>query len=380
MNHFRRLIVAGVFFTVVIFTSNIVSAAFNDTQGHLYQEAIQYVQDKGIVQGYEDGSYRPDQMINRAEFTKILIVAVSGEPPQATTDCFSDVHTDQWFAGYVCQAKVSNVISGYPDGSFGPEKNINFVEAAKILINAFTIPSTPDGEWYVGYIVSLADQKGIPGTIQKRDHLITRGEMAEMIMRLKEKITIKPSLTACDFIPSRCEPNTFSGYGDEFMENIDMRLVRETWLGWYNDARAQNGLAAYHYNNELNRTAYIWSGVANSRDEITHTREGQTVYYDYNLIKQWFADLGVKFGSISGYTFVENIGWGPYRCSSGDCTQDLIENIRSTFDFFMSEKDRSYKPHYDSIMGPYTVIGLGISLDKENRRYYLTVHYGAKLL
>ena len=84
---------------------------------------------------------------------------------------------------------------------------------------------------------------------------------------------------------------------------------------------------------------------------------------------------------MQGVTYSENIGYGPFNCSESDCTDELIANIRSTFDFYMSEKDQSYRPHYNSVMNAYfKEIGLGITIDESQNRYYLTVHYGTELL
>jgi uncharacterized protein YkwD len=356
---------------------------FTDSQNHTYKESIQYVQEKGIVNGYEDGSYKPDSPINRAEFTKILLEAILGTTPDETINtCFPDVGKGMWFEKYVCYAKENNILNGYPDGTFQAGNNINFAEASKILINTFNFShraSLENEEWYTTYIVALDEQNSIPVSIQKVNHLLTRGEMAEMIMRIKEKDTSRISLTACDLMVQLCPNSSFAGYGDEQFENIDMGLVRKTWLGWNNEERNKLGLHDYKYNNALNRTAYIWSEYSKNKGEITHKREGQTAYYDYNIITQWFKDLGVTFKNVNRVTYTENIGWGPFSCSDTDCTQKLLNNIRSTFDFYMDEKDKAYKPHYNSLMNQYfKEIGLGIVLG--NGKYYLTVHYGTELL
>ena len=95
----------------------------------------------------------------------------------------------------------------------------------------------------------------------------------------------------------------------------------------------------------------------------------------------WFADLDLRFKNISRITFTENIGYGYYNCKYSDCTGALIQAVKSTFNFFMSEKGRAYAPHYDSIVNPhYRQIGLGIALDASSKKYYLTVHYGTEII
>ena len=168
-------------------------AAFSDvTESHTDVDGIIYVQEHGIVQGYADGTFRPDASINRAEFTKIIVGALFA--PEGGK-CFSDVN-DEWFASFVCAAKTKGIIGGYPDGTFKPSQNISFAEAAKIIAAAFG--GVPKGEfsvWYEPFVRKLATANAIPVSIGSFDKLVTRGEMAEMIYRLHAKNTDKPSTT-----------------------------------------------------------------------------------------------------------------------------------------------------------------------------------------
>lgn len=160
--------------------------------------------------------------------------------------------------------------------------------------------------------------------------------------------------------------------------NIDMQKVNATWLGWYNQARAKQGLSAYVYNDQLDRSALIWSLAAVKKGRIDHKRPGQKSYYDYKKVMAWFAALGLKFKNVHGETAVENIAWDYYKCpsSSKDCTDALIKAIRHGFDFFMSEKGKKYRPHYESIMNSqFKEIGLGVAVDPVHKKFFLTVHY-----
>jgi len=160
--------------------------------------------------------------------------------------------------------------------------------------------------------------------------------------------------------------------------NVDMAKVRETWLSWYNTARAQNGLSAYAYDESLNATASNWSFYSKKKGTIDHKRAGQKSYYDYKKVGQWFASKGITFSRGTGRSdYVENIGWDYYSCSKSDCTDELITAIKHTYNFFMGEKGKKYRAHYESIMNKgYKKIGMGIAVDPVKKRYYLTVHYG----
>ncbi|MBI4231890.1 S-layer homology domain-containing protein [Candidatus Peregrinibacteria bacterium] len=110
-------------------------AFFDLNESDKNYEAINYLQENNIIQGYEDGTFKPSQSVTRAEFTKILIKA--NFPEEEIINChtqyFSDVKESDWFYNYVCIAKKYEIIQGYQDLSFKPDQNINQVEALKIV-------------------------------------------------------------------------------------------------------------------------------------------------------------------------------------------------------------------------------------------------------
>ncbi len=92
----------------------------------------------GVVGGYDDGTFRPDAPVNRAEALKILTLAsqlgtFASSGSLLTPPAFSDVTDNDWFAPYVREMAIRGIVSGYGDGSFGPEKPITHAEAAKII-------------------------------------------------------------------------------------------------------------------------------------------------------------------------------------------------------------------------------------------------------
>ena len=97
-----------------------------------YNNAVSTLSNMGVIGGYADGTFRPDAPISRAEFAKIA-VSFTQNNGSAMYNYFTDVKTTDWFAPYVTAAKDAGLIEGYSDGSFKPESKITRAEACAIV-------------------------------------------------------------------------------------------------------------------------------------------------------------------------------------------------------------------------------------------------------
>ena len=97
-----------------------------------YNNAVSTLCHMGVLGGYSDGTFRPNAPITRAEFAKIA-VSFAQTNGSAVYSYFTDVKTTDWFAPYVTAAKDSGLIEGYSDGSFKPENRITRAEACAIV-------------------------------------------------------------------------------------------------------------------------------------------------------------------------------------------------------------------------------------------------------
>lgn len=347
--------------------------AFTDVgTEHPNSAAIMSLTDKGILKGYADGSFKPGGSINRAEFLTVLL-RVKGEDTTspAAGSCFSDVALKAWYAQAACRGKELGIVNGGPDGRFRPGDAVTLVEAAKMMATSqgalVEMPNAKQ-EWYDPYLRYMEKHKAIPDSVQYVGQSLTRGDVAEIVWRITENRTDRPSIPAIELSRTPCTPFVTT----TTLPGVDMRKVQSTWLGWYNGERAKVGAPALVIVPELNRTAQVWADTSKQRGYIDHKR-GNNVYYDYNRIKAWFAGLGVTFTG-GGTNFGESIAWNVYSCGEADCTDELISAIRSSFDFFDAEK-RTGGPHYEMMVNKgYKQIGLGIAVDKATKKYYLVTH------
>lgn len=109
-----------------------VDNGFTDLKGdEEHAQAVNYLAQLGIIQGYEDGSFRPFAAISRVEFA--AIASRFDDLSSSTANPFTDVPEDYWAYGYIVSAYQKGWINGYPGGEFRPQSSISRAEAIKIV-------------------------------------------------------------------------------------------------------------------------------------------------------------------------------------------------------------------------------------------------------
>lgn len=105
---------------------------FPDIAGHWGQSYIEYLASKNIVNGYEDGTFRPDRPITRAEFITLLVNALPLDS-LSFYPSFSDVHEGEWYFEDILLGAQHRLIEGYEDGRFKPNELVSREEMAVVL-------------------------------------------------------------------------------------------------------------------------------------------------------------------------------------------------------------------------------------------------------
>lgn len=136
---------------------------------------IQYVIDKKLVEGYEDGTYGLDKNIKRSEITRLLVLANGNEELakqlQGSMKIYSDVDAKHWANGVISvgttvpsDANGIAMLAGYPDGSFKPENDVTYAELAKMLVvlakEDLTADMVKNAKWATSWM-TWAAQLGI---------------------------------------------------------------------------------------------------------------------------------------------------------------------------------------------------------------------------
>jgi hypothetical protein len=118
------------------------SHPFSDIAGHWAEGWMEELYDVGLTSGYPDGTYRPQNQVTRAEMAVFLLRAKHGagySPPAASGSAFSDVE-DHWAEGWIEQLADEGITGGYPDGTYRPNNPVNRAEMAVFLTKTFGLP------------------------------------------------------------------------------------------------------------------------------------------------------------------------------------------------------------------------------------------------
>jgi len=127
----KKTAVSAVLFCLLLMVPS-ASYASDDITGHYFESSMRALISDGVMAGYNDGTYRPDEEVTRAEFTTFLVSALDLNGGNAAP-AFSDVEEGDWFYSPIAIATSENLIGGYPDGTFKPNEPISRQEMAAII-------------------------------------------------------------------------------------------------------------------------------------------------------------------------------------------------------------------------------------------------------
>ncbi|OBZ12674.1 S-layer homology domain-containing protein [Bacillus sp. FJAT-26390] len=109
---------------------------FSDVLGTYAQKPVETLASKFFISGFPDGKFRPNQKVTRAEFTAMISRALGALPETAGNQTFKDVPKSSWYAGVVSTAVKAGLVSGYKDNTFRPDQQITRQEMVVMMYNA----------------------------------------------------------------------------------------------------------------------------------------------------------------------------------------------------------------------------------------------------
>jgi hypothetical protein len=175
-----------------------LTVLFTDVKNHWAQKEISRLVSLGILSGYPDGSFLPDATITRAELAKVLSLTFNVKMLKEGGANFKDLETNYWATPYIERLYKGGVIEGYPDGTFRPQQPVKRSEVASMIARIIAWPLVPKNfpptfldlspdHWAFQYIETGAWQgawDGYPNGKFEPDREATRAEIAALISRL----------------------------------------------------------------------------------------------------------------------------------------------------------------------------------------------------
>lgn len=162
---------------------NTTAFSYRDIHDSNLQNSVETLSSFKIINGYEDGTFRPDNNITRAEFAKIITIAMRIENIMPSgEELFNDISDDSWYKDYVYVAKTAGIINGTSDITFEPEENITYEQAIKMIAAAlgYNEEAQARGGYPEGYL-DIAKDLGITDNMYfENTAFATRGDIAMM--------------------------------------------------------------------------------------------------------------------------------------------------------------------------------------------------------
>jgi len=207
----NKLFLTGILFVCFVLSlSALAFAQTADIKGHWAEKQISEWVSSGFIKGYNDGTFRPDQSITRAEFITLTNRAFGFTT--VTTAVYSDVKASDWFAGEMAKARAAGYISGYEDGTLRPNNNVTRQEVAAMIAKALKASagdnvgevakfkdSASIPEWsrgFIGTVAKLGYMRGYPDGTFQPEKFITR---AEAVVTLSHVNTTPAAVNAQTF-------------------------------------------------------------------------------------------------------------------------------------------------------------------------------------
>lgn len=357
-----------------IMTIQITAEAYTDVkEDDKYSKAISQVTAFNLMNGYSDGTFRSETVVNRAEGT-VIVSRILGLAADDSIGMFDDVTPDNWAFGEINSAAQSGVVSGVGSGRFEPDARLTKLQAAIMLLNTMGYRSVAEfyGGYPEGYIRIVEEKKLFAGTDHDPYSEITRGEFAQLISNaLDVEIMIlekgtggttfvkEPDKT---FLTSILGLGKFEGRvtGNEItmltsgkalgkgMVMIDNELFNTGGTSLWTELGKT--VRVYYKEDEFDQKDVIYYELKSNRDEITVTSEqiedfkDNQLYYretEVSRIKKLkvsdVADVifNDKYKVAEDIDFLPEEGYVSLYDSDGDGVYDVV-NIKSYVTYIVS--------------------------------------------
>lgn len=179
---FRIQSIAATILAIVLLTCPALAAsAFPDVNENAeYAEAVEYLNEVGIMVGDNQGNFNPNKTVTRAEMATIICRMLGETENMSSSTAFTDVPVGHWANAYVGKAAELGIVNGYGNGKFGPSDPVTYEQAVTMVIRATygdkeanDVGGYPDGFLEMAKIYGLLD-----GVHAKKGDALSRSQIA----------------------------------------------------------------------------------------------------------------------------------------------------------------------------------------------------------
>ncbi|NLS44741.1 MAG: S-layer homology domain-containing protein [Firmicutes bacterium] len=253
----------------------------SDIEGCWAEEAILALVNEGIITGYPDGTFKPEDPVTRAEFSKMIAKAfairAAGEP------VFSDIEGN-WAEAYIAALTEAGIVSGFPDGTFRPLRDISRAEMTEILIRTIKLgdkmdklkqPSPSfidvDHDHWAFHSIEVANTLGVLpvyfGVVFEPDLPSTRAETAYMIQSLIGLRIYEGELAKVDNQQGTLTVTTRGGIEQRIIVPLDTAIYRNNVEAGLE--RLLRGDEVYVVSDSVGQPKFIKARGLVTKDDVT---------------------------------------------------------------------------------------------------------------
>lgn len=226
---------------VLAFTEVAMAAAPKDVASSWAKDAIESLVSSGVITGYPDGTFRPNSNITRAEFAKIVATAFGYRPTKDTE--LADVRKNHWARPYIEALVENGIMQGYEDGTFRPKSPVTRAEVVAVLTRTLNIdlaaldpdqwaPSfrdVDDSHWAYKF-VEVAQSLGIVplhyGLVFEPSKEATRADVAAMVKALTDLHTVQGTVAGVNSTSGTVTVRDSAGKTEQVQMGFDTRILR----------------------------------------------------------------------------------------------------------------------------------------------------------
>ena len=303
MRNLKKVLAVGL--ALVMALSLAISAgAFTDDADITHPDAVNLLTQLGVINGFTDGSFRPDGNVTRAQMAKMIYVAIRTMDDNATNFVnantgLTDLGLAVWAKGYVNFAFASDIVNGYTDSSFRPNNNVTGYEAAKMLLTMLGYSTAIEGYTGTGWDFNVAVDAATAG-------LLDGLETIDLSMPLNRDNAAQMIYNAFFAMPVTY-PNGVLTMGEDEYAVAKFGLVKETGI-----------LVANDYANLAGPDALAdgMSGLFVDYDDDGYIHSGDEYVEEFDIA----SDASLLGCSVVFYTNADGVGYGMVADSGDNMT------------------------------------------------------------